>query len=462
MSLTPPPFPRRNALDALADAVTDAAHRHPFVRHGGPVTGVTATHLRVGGLPPYVGLGDAVTIDCGRRARLGEVIRIDADAVTVKPFEPLDDLGLGALAWRQGPLRLAPDLSWKGRIIDPLGRPIDGGPPVLAGPRATALDRDPPAAMSRARVVKPIKTGIRAIDVLTPLCAGQRIGIFAGSGVGKSTLLAMMARARGFDSIVLALVGERGREVREFLEEALHQDRTRAVAVVSTSNDSAMLRRLAPRTAMTIAEHFRDAGENVLLIVDSITRFAHAAREVALSAGEPPVSRGYTPSLFAELPRLLERAGPGSEGSGSITGIFSVLVDGDDHNDPIADSIRGTLDGHIVLDRQIAAQGRFPAVDPLGSVSRLAQHAWTPDQAKLVSRLKAMIARYEETRDIRLMGGYKAGTDAGLDTAVNLVPKLYDCLVQSPAEPESVDPFKDIARALTAGQQIEEQAAAAA
>ena len=225
--------------------------------------------------------------------------------------------------------------------------------------------------MRRQRIRKPMKTGIRAIDLFTPLCAGQRIGIFAGSGVGKSTLLSMLARAAGFDTTVLALVGERGREVREFLEDALGRETERAVAVVATGDESPMMRRLAPKSAMCIAEYLRDRGENVLLIVDSVTRYAHAARDVALAAGEPPVARGYPPSVFSDLPKLLERAGPGEEGAGSITGVFAVLVDGDDHNDPVADSIRGTLDGHIVLDRAIAEQGRYPAVNVLTSVSRL-------------------------------------------------------------------------------------------
>ena len=221
-----------------------------------------------------------------------------------------------------------------------------------------------------------------------PICAGQRIGIFAGSGVGKSTLLGMMAGSKGFDSVVIALVGERGREVREFLDDSLGRNRKLAVTVVATGDESPMMRRLAPKTAMTIAEFFRDRGEKVLLIIDSVTRFAHAARDVALAAGEPAVARGYAPSVFSDLPKLLERAGPGAEGTGSITGIFSVLVDGDDHNDPVADNIRGTLDGHIVLDRAIADQGRFPAVNILTSISRLAQHVWTKEQHTLVMKLQ--------------------------------------------------------------------------
>jgi flagellum-specific ATP synthase len=262
----------------------------------------------------------------------------------------------------------------------------------------------------------------------------------------------MLARSRGFDTVVIALVGERGREVREFMEDALGEERVRAIAVVATGDESPMMRRLAPRTALSIAEYFRDLGESVLLIVDSVTRYAHAARDVALAAGEPPVARGYTPSVFSELPKLLERAGPGAEGSGMITGVFSVLVDGDDHNDPVADNIRGTLDGHIVLDREIADAGRFPAVNVLGSISRLAQNAWTKDQAQLVSKLKAMVARFEETRDLRLMGGYRAGSDPALDRAIDIVPRLYEAIAQAPDEPMSQDVFTDVARSLNANR----------
>jgi flagellum-specific ATP synthase len=252
--------------------------------------------------------------------------------------------------------------------------------------------------------------------------------------------------------VVIALVGERGREVREFVEDSLKASMGTAVVVVSTSDESPMMRRQAPKTAMTVAEYFRDRGDRVLLIVDSVTRYAHAARDVALAAGEPPVARGYTPSVFSELPKLLERAGPGEEGSGSITGVFAVLVDGDDHNDPVADAIRGTLDGHIVLDRAIADQGRYPAINVLSSISRLARNVWTPEQRALLTKVRGMIARFEDTRDLRLMGGYKPGTDAELDRAVALVPKIYQALEQDLAAPPSEDAFRELADLLQQGQ----------
>lgn len=440
--------PVPNALERLARTLA-AASSFPKTQVGGLVSEVTPVSYRVAGLSHLVELGECIRLGDPTTGQLGEVIRIEEAAVTVKPYDVTLRLGLGARAWRNGLIRLFPHREWKGRILNALGAPIDGHGPLPEGPAATLVDRAPPPPMQRRRVKSPLRTGVRVIDLFTPLCAGQRIGIFAGSGIGKSTLLAMLARSRGFDTVVVALVGERGREVREFVEDVLAQERERAIAVIATSDESPMMRRLAPRTAMCVAEYFRDLGENVLLVVDSLTRYAHAAREVALAAGEPPIARGYPPSILSDLPKLLERAGPGQEGQGSITSVFSVLVDGDDHNDPIADSLRGTLDGHIVLDRAIADLGRFPAVSVLGSISRMAQDVWSTEQAKLVATFRTMIARFEDTRDIRLMGGYQRGADVELDKAVDLVPKLYNALCQAPQDPPSTDAFQDIARVLS-------------
>jgi flagellum-specific ATP synthase len=437
-----------NAIERLERAMEAGRRDLPLVRVGGPVREVTASAARVAGVSAFVRLGDRMGFSADGRTQVGEVVRIDAAGATVKPFESRIEAGIGSLAHRIGPAQLRPAPRWKGRVIDALGRPVDGLGPLFEGPDSVPLDADPPAAMTRARVKAPLPTGVRAIDLFTPLCAGQRIGIFAGSGVGKSTLLAMLAGAQGFDSVVVALVGERGREVREFLEGPIAAARDRAVIVVSTGDESPMMRRQAPKVALAVAESFRDRGESVLLIVDSVTRYAHAARDVALAAGEPAVARGYPPSVFSDLPRLLERAGPGAEGTGTITGIFSVLVDGDDHNDPVADSIRGTLDGHVVLDRAIAEQGRYPAIDLLGSISRLAGEVWTGDQRELVRKLKSMMARFEETRDLRLMGGYRAGSDPDLDQAVSLVPRIYEALRQEPGQPPSRDAFLELAQSL--------------
>ena len=320
----------------------------------------------------------------GLGREIAEAIRIDSESILVRPFEDTHRPAIGARARITQALTLCPDKSWRGRVIDALARPVDGGPPLVRGEQAVSLDRPPPAAFHRERLSEPVFTSVRAVDVFTPLCAGQRIGIFAGSGVGKSTLLSMLARGNQFDTTVFAAIGERGREVKEFVEDTLGDGIGKAIVVVSTSDESPMMRRLAAKTSLGVAEYFRDMGQRVLLIFNSITRFAQAAREIALASGEPPVSRGFPPSVFATLPKLLERAGCDAHG-GSITGVFSVLVEGDDHNDPVADTLRGILDGHIVLDRAIADQGRFPAIDILGSVSRLAIRVWSPEQRAAVS-----------------------------------------------------------------------------
>jgi flagellum-specific ATP synthase len=433
-----------NALDKLATTLAASRQTLPLVRIGGSVSEVAATHYRVIGLSRHLRLGEMISFEVGGRSHMGQVVRIDRDGITAKAFEPHAAAGLGMPVYRMPPLTLSPHPSWKGRVVNALAEPIDGSGPLLPGDHAISIDADPPAPMQRMRVRTPLRSGIRVVDLFTPICAGQRIGVFAGSGLGKTTLLSMFAQCANFDTVVTALVGERGREVREFLDDALARSRARAITVVSTGDESPMMRRLAPRTATAIAEYFRDRGESVLLIVDSITRFAHAARDVALAAGEPAVARGYAPSVFSDLPHLLERAGPGVDGGGSITGIFAVLVDGDDHNEPVADAIRGTLDGHIVLDRAIADQGRYPAVNVLSSVSRVAQNVWTPEQRGLIISLRAMISRFEDTRDLRLMGGYQPGRDAELDKSVQLVPRIYDAMRQTPDDAASTDPFREL------------------
>ncbi len=433
-----------NALRQLEWALLELQQSTPLASVSGAISEIAPTHFRVSGLSRFVRLGELIGVNTGGRPQIGEVVRIDSEGIVAKPFDRQFAGGLGSVAYRMPPLSFAPDPSWKGRVINALGAPLDGQGPLTPGSRVVSAETEAPPAMKRARVHKPLRTGVRVIDLFAPICAGQRVGIFAGSGVGKSTLLAMLARSQGFDTVVLALVGERGREVREFIEDVLGNDRHRSVTIVSTGDESPMMRRLAPKTAMAVAEYFRDRGESVLLVVDSITRFAHAAREVALAAGEPAVARGYAPTVFTDLPRLLERAGPGEEGSGTITGIFSVLVDGDDHNEPIADTIRSTLDGHIVLSRHIADQARYPAVDVLASVSRLAHNVWDPEERELVSKLRSLIAKYEDTRDLRLMGGYQSGRDSGLDQAVDMVPKIYHAMRQDASGPPSADPFREL------------------
>jgi flagellum-specific ATP synthase len=345
---------------------------------------------------------------------MGEVVRVEPDLIYVCPIEPGEPIGVGDLVLRTGEFRLAPSESWCGRTINSLCRPIDGKGPLREGSVQRSINTLPPPSMTRRRVDTSFRTGVKAIDIFAPICYGQRLGIFAGSGVGKSTLLSMLAKADAFDRVVITLVGERGREVREFIEDTLGDNVAKAVIVVTTSDESPMLRKMAPLVGMTIAEHFRDQGLNVLFIADSVTRFAHAIREVAIAA------------------------------------IISILVDGDNHNDPIADSTRGILDGHIVLDRALADEGRYPPVNPLSSISRLARKAWTGDQERLVSRLKGLISVYEETKDLRLIGGYRPGADPDLDMAVKQVPIIYDVLKQSPGDAAVIDAYTELANALKA------------
>ncbi|TPW25756.1 flagellar protein export ATPase FliI [Pararhizobium mangrovi] len=439
-------------LEALAGIAAQAVRTE--TARGGRVYSVSPGHYAVSGLSRHVRIGEFVARMSGGEEHLGEVVRVEPDAATICPIEPDAPVGIGETVFRRGGFTVAPHGSWSGRAIDALGRPIDAKGPLVEGATPRTITASPPASMTRRRVESGFRTGVRAIDVFTPLCLGQRLGVFAGSGVGKSTLLSMLTRAESFDRCVIALVGERGREVREFIEETLGDNMEKSIAVVATSDESPMMRKMASLTAVTIAEHFRDAGENVLFIIDSVTRFAHALREVGMAAGEAPVARGYPASVFAELPRLLERTGPGAADAGTITAIISILVDGDNHNDPISDSARGILDGHIVLDRSLAESGRYPPVDPLASVSRLARKAWQDGEEALVSRLKTLIHRFEETRDLRMIGGYRAGADPDLDMAIKQVPVIYEALKQTPADGPAPNAFDDLAGALkqAAGQ----------
>jgi flagellum-specific ATP synthase len=450
---TPAPTAPPDKLDLLASLVSRFSEPDLAVAAGGRVKTIAAGHYTVTGMSRHVRLGDFVAHKSSTGIHLGEVVRVEPDAVFVCPIEPGEPIGIHDIVIRKGAFRLSATESWCGRTINSLGEPIDGLGPLMRGPVGRPIYNTAPPSMTRQRVHKGFPTGVKAIDIFSPLCLGQRLGIFAGSGVGKSTLLSMLARAEAFDKVVIALVGERGREVREFIEDTLGPHLAKSVAVVATSDESPMLRKMAPLSAVTIAEQFRDNGDNVLLIVDSVTRFAHAIREVAVASGEPPVARGFPASVFTELPRLLERAGPGVEGTGTITAIISILVDGDNHNDPIADSTRGILDGHIVMDRALAEEGRYPPINPLASISRLARKAWTEDQEKLASRLKFLIHRFEETKDLRLIGGYRPGSDAELDMAIRQVPLIYEVLKQSPGDKPSADAFADLAATLRAGQQ---------
>jgi flagellum-specific ATP synthase len=316
------------------------------------------------------------------------------------------------------PLQVGVGEALKGRVLDALGRPIDGLGQVRTE-RLLSTGFLPPHPLKRERIRHTFQTGIKAIDTFTPCGRGQRLGIFAGSGVGKSTLLGMLASRAEADVNVIALIGERGREVREFLEKDLDEaGRRKSVIVVATSNEPALARLKGAFVAMTIAEHFRDQGQNVLLMMDSVTRFAMAQREIGLSVGEPPATRGYTPSVFSLLPQLLERAGTGEQGS--ITGFFTVLVEADDMNDPIADSVRSILDGHVVLTRELATQNHYPAIDVLESVSRLVRDLTTPEQMDLSGRAREAMAIYRKNQDLINIGAYPQGSSAVIDHAIRL------------------------------------------
>jgi len=314
-------------------------------------------------------------------------------------------------------------------VLDGLGQPIDGLGPIDGAPRS--VYQRSPDPLTRPRITRSLATGVRAIDALLTLGEGQRVGLFAGSGVGKSTLLGQIARQADADVFVVCLIGERGREVREFLEDALGTEgRRRGVVVCATSDAPALVRLKSAHVATAIAEHFRDQGKRVLLMMDSVTRFARAGREVGLAAGEPPARRGYPPSVFAALPELLERAGTSERGS--ITGIYTVLVEGSDMEEPVADEVRGILDGHIVLDRALGARGRWPAIDVLKSLSRVMPAVTSEAQRDQANALRGHLAAFEEKRDLVSLGAYKAGSDPALDAAIARMPAIEAFLRQRP------------------------------
>jgi flagellum-specific ATP synthase len=434
--------------DRLAGLRGELANIAPF-RVEGRVVAAAGLSVDIAGIAPHVRLGDRISLGMrDRRFVDAEVIAFRDGLTRAMAFGPLEGVGAGSIArvvpanrGRSANLLPVSD-GWLGRIVDPLGRPLDGkGPlPVGAGrdPRAS-----PPEPTKRGRLGAPLELGVRALDLFTTMRSGQRLGMFAGSGVGKSTLLGMLARQAACDVAVVALVGERGREVREFVEDTLGKEGlARSVVIVATSDAPPLLRREAAYAATAVAEHFRDNGANVLLMMDSVTRFCLALREIALAAGEPPATRGYPPSVFAELPRLLERAGPGLEvpgrPTGTITGLYTVLVEGDDHNEPVADAVRGILDGHVILDRQIADSGRFPAIDVLRSVSRASRGCLPDADEKRVMDARRLLATWREMADLVRLGAYRRGTDPQADLAVTLGPRLEDMLRQGREERSTI------------------------
>lgn len=370
-----------------------------------------------------------------------EVVGFRETRALLMPFGPVEGVAPGAeITIMPEGAAVRPTLAWRGRIVDAFGLPIDGKGPLPQGPVGYPLRAAPPAAHARGRVGERLDLGVRAMDVFTTASKGQRLGVFAGSGVGKSVLLSMLAREASCDAVVVGLIGERGREVREFIEETLGEaGLARAIVVVATSDEPALKRRQAAYLTLALAEYLRDQDQEVLCLMDSVTRFAMAQREIGLAAGEPPTTKGYTPTVFTELPKLLERAGPGPirpDGSetGPITAMFTVLVDGDDHNEPIADAVRGILDGHIVMERAIAERGRFPAINVLKSISRTMPGNQSPEERAIVKSARRALSSYANMEELIRIGAYRMGSDAEVDRAIALNPALEAFLSQGKDE----------------------------
>jgi len=400
----------------------------------GRVVGVRGLMVEVAGPIHAMSVGARVVIEDGAgRPVPCEVVSSDGDHGLLMPFAPLEGVRRGCRAVVSSVAgNVRPSERWLGRVINAMGEPIDGRGPLPAGHSPYPYRNTPPAAHARQRVGAPLDLGVRALNTFTTCCRGQRMGIFAGSGVGKSVLLSMLARNVIADVIVIGLVGERGREVQEFLQDDLGEaGLARSVVVVSTSDEPALMRRQAAYLTLAVAEYFRDEGKDVLVLMDSVTRFAMAQREIGLSAGEPPTAKGYTPTVFTELPRLLERAGPGEKGQGTITGLFTVLVDGDDHNEPVADAVRGILDGHIVMQRAIAERGRYPAINVLKSVSRTMPRAAQPAYLPVIMRAKQIMATYADMEELIRLGAYRAGSSPEVDEAIRLHGPLEAFLGQA-------------------------------
>ena len=428
-----PAAPAAMTARTTARTIVQRLDALPPVQRFGRVSGITGLLVEAAGLADVLSVGDRCRlIDRSGAVVHAEVIGFRNDRSLLMPYGPLAGIGPGCRAeaaceddavW--------PSEHWLGRVVGPLGEPIDGAGPLRSGLSRYPMRAVAPPAHARQRMAGKLDLGVRALNTFLTCCRGQRLGVFAGSGVGKSSLLSMLARHTEADVTVIGLIGERGREAREFIEDSLGEEGlARSVVVVATSDLAPPLRRHAAYTTLAIAEYFRDRGARVLCLMDSVTRFAMAQREIGLSAGEPPASKGYTPTVFTELPRLLERAGPGRVGSGSITGLFTVLVEGDNHNEPVADAVRGILDGHIVMERQIAERGRYPAINVLKSVSRTMPRAIPEAERPLITEAKRLMATYADMEELIRLGAYRAGSSAEVDEAIRLHKPLEDFLRQ--------------------------------
>jgi flagellum-specific ATP synthase len=400
-------------------------------------------------------VGARVLIETGARGISCEVVGFSGPNALLMPFAALEGVRRGCRAIVTAtPSAVRPTSRWLGRVVNAMGEPIDGKGPLPLGSSPYTFRNSPPPAHARQRVGEPLDLGVRAINTFLTCCRGQRLGIFSGSGVGKSVLLSMFARNVAADVSVIGLIGERGREVQEFLQDDLGEEGlARSVVVVSTSDEPALMRRQAALLTLAIAEFFRDEGQDVLVLMDSVTRFAMAQREIGLSAGEPPTAKGYTPTVFTELPRLLERAGPGEAGQGTITGLFTVLVDGDDHNEPVADAVRGILDGHIVMERAIAERGRYPAINILKSISRTMPRSADPNFLPIITKARQVMATYSDMEELIRLGAYRPGSSAEVDEAIRLHDPLEAFLAQEKGETTDIsEGYRRLHKVLTGAE----------
>jgi flagellum-specific ATP synthase len=423
-------------MKALAEQIAELDEVEVY----GRVVGVRGLMVEVAGPIHAMSVGSRVIIEAGGNRLIPcEVVGFTGQNALLMPFAPLEGVRRGCRAVVTSVQAAArPSIGWLGRVINAMGEPLDGKGPLPLGPAPYPYRSAPPAAHSRRRVGQPLDFGVRVLNTFLTCCRGQRMGVFAGSGVGKSVMLSMLARNVVADVSVIGLIGERGREVQEFLQDDLGDaGLARSVVVVSTSDEPALMRRQAAYLTLAIAEYFRDDGKDVLVLMDSVTRFAMAQREIGLSAGEPPTAKGYTPTVFTELPRLLERAGPGTE-EGTITGIFTVLVDGDDHNEPVADAVRSILDGHIVMERSIAERGRYPAINVLKSVSRTMPRSADPNFLPVIMRARRLMSTYADMEELIRLGAYRAGTSPEVDEAIAMNPPLEQYLSQRKEESTSI------------------------
>lgn len=429
-------------MSNIFDSIGRYVDEIPTERVFGRVSAIQGLMVEVSGVDSEVSIGGRLYLENNKGIEIPcEVVGFSNGKAQLMSFGKLDGITLGARAFvsNEAPA-IYPCDAWLGRVVDAFGNSIDDNGVMPLGNKPFPFHASPPPAHLRQRLGAKIDLGVRALNTFLTMTNGQRMGIFAGSGVGKSILMSMLARYTSTDVAVIGLIGERGREVQEFIQDDLGEDGLKkSVVVVATSDQPPLMRRQAAYTTLAISEYFRSQGKNVLCMMDSVTRFAMAQREIGLSAGEPPTSKGYPPTAFTELAKLLERAGPGVVGEGNITGLFSVLVEGDDHNEPVSDAVRGIIDGHIVMDRSIADRGRYPAIDVLKSVSRSMPRCNSPEENMIISRAKELISIYEDMAELIRLGAYRKGSDPKVDNAIRLYDEFEKFLKQDMYEQSTLE-----------------------